>query len=266
MHHASIDRHAGLESPVHQLDARAKLLATLGFTAAAISEPRTEFAGLLPYLVPPLVIILISGVPLGFVFKRVLIVSPFALVVAGLNPIFETEPVTVTLGPLMNETSATVRLGCVTGGAILLKFLISVLALLALATTTRLHRLAGAMSSLGLPRLLAMQVAFVYRYLFVVIDEFERRRRAVDVRTIGRIGFGAGMVSRARAAGSALAGLFARSLDRAERVTAAMCARGFDGTLPRVPGARLRLWDVAFVLSTVALAAGLRLRGLWLEG
>ena len=99
MHHASIDRHAGLESPVHQLDARAKLLATLGFTAAAISEPRTEFAGLLPYLVPPLAVILISGVPLGFVFKRVLIVSPFALVVAGLNPIFETEPVTVTLGP-----------------------------------------------------------------------------------------------------------------------------------------------------------------------
>jgi cobalt/nickel transport system permease protein len=262
VHHASIDRHAGLESPVHRLDARAKLLATLGFTAAAISEPRTEFAGLLPYLVPPLAVILISGVPLGFVFKRVLIVSPFALVVAGLNPIFETELVTVTLGPLMNETSATVRLGFVTGSAILLKFLISVLALLALATTTRLHRLAGAMSSLGLPRLLAMQVAFLYRYLFVVIDEFERRRRAVDVRTIGRIGFG----SRARAAGSALAGLFARSLDRAERVTAAMCARGFDGTLPRVPGARLRLWDVAFVLCTVALAAGLRLRGLWLEG
>ncbi len=258
MHHSSIDRYAGLESPVHRLDARAKLVATLLFTAAAISEPRTEFAGLLPYLVPPLAVILISGIPLRFIFLRVLIVSPFALIVAVFNPVFETEPVTVVLGPW----SATIRLGFVTGGAILLKFLVSVLALLALATTTRLHRLAGAMSSLGLPQLLAMQVAFLYRYLFVVIDEFERRRRAVDVRTIGRVG----LRSRARSAGSALAGLFARSLDRAERVTAAMCARGFDGTLPRVPGARLRLWDVAFLLCAVALAAGLRLRPLWLEG
>lgn len=258
MHHASIDRHAGLESPVHRLDARAKLVATLVFTAAAISEPRTEFAGLLPYLAPPIAMILISGVPLRFVLLRVLIASPFALIVAILNPVFETEPVTVTLGPW----SATMRAGFVTGGAIVLKFLISVLALLALATTTRLHRLAGAMSALGLPRLLAMQVALLYRYLFVVTDEFERRRRAVDVRTVGRIGLG----SRARAAGSALAGLFSRSLDRAERITAAMCVRGFDGTLPRAPGDRLRLRDVAFVSCTLAVAAGLRLRGLWLEG
>jgi cobalt/nickel transport system permease protein len=253
-----MDRYAGLESPVHRLDARAKLLAALVFTAAAISEPRTVVAELVPYLVPPLAVILISGVPLRFVFLRVLIVSPFALLVAGLNPIFETEPVTVTLGPW----SATMRAGFVTGAAIVLKFLISVLALLALATTTRLHRLAGAMSSMGVPRLLAMQVAFLYRYLFVVIDEFERRRRAVAVRTVGRTGLG----SRARAAGSALAGLFARSLDRAERVTAAMSARGFDGTPPRAPGERLRVGDVAFVLAALALAAGLRLRPLWLEG
>lgn len=262
MHHASIDRYAGFESPVHRLDARAKLLATLVFTAAAISEPRTEFAGLLPYLVPPLVIILLSGVPLGFVLKRVLIASPFALVVAALNPIFETEPVTVTFGPLMGVSSATVRLGFVTGGAIILKFLISVLTLLALATTTRLHRLAAACSSLGLPRLLAMQVAFLYRYLFVVMDEFERRRRAAAARTVGRIGTG----KRLRASGSAVAGLFVRSLDRAERVSAAMCARGFEGTLPRVSGARLRLRDVAFVLCTVTIAAGLRLRALWIGG
>ncbi len=261
MHHASIDRHAGLDSPVHRLDARAKLVATLLFTATAISEPRTEFAGLLPYIVPPLTIILISGVPLRFIFLRVLIVSPFALVVAVLNPVFETELVPVTLGP-WSGWSGEVRLGFVTGGAIVLKFLISVLSLLALATTTRLHRLAGAMSSLGTPRLLAMQVALVYRYLFVVIDEYERARRAVDVRTVGRVRLG----SRARAAGSAVAGLFARSLDRAERVTAAMCARGFDGTLPRLPGARLRLTDVAFVLCTAALAAGLRLPALWLGG
>ena len=252
MHHSSLDRHAGLDSAVHRLDARAKLLAALVFSAAAVSEPRTELAGLLPYLVPPLAVVLISGVPLSFVLARVLLMSPFALVVAGASPFFETRPVVVTLGPL----AATVPVGAVTGAAIMLKFLVSALALLALATTTRLARLAAAMSSLGLPRLLAMQVALVYRYLFLVVDELERMRRAAAARTVGRIGPRA----RLRAAGSAVAALFVRSLDRAERVWAAMAARGFDGTLPGQPEARPRAADAAFLLVSLLLAAGLRLR------
>jgi len=253
-----MDRHAGLESPIHRLDARAKLVAAFVYTAAAVSEPRTEFAGLLPYLVPPLAVILISGVPLRFVFLRVLLMSPFALVVSAANAVFETGHVTVTLGPW----NAVVREGFVTGGAILLKYLISALALLALATTTRLYRLAGAMSSLGLPRLLAMQVTFVYRYLFVVVDELERRRRAVEVRTVGQPGVG----QRARAATGALAGLFVRSLDRAEMVSAAMCVRGFDGMVPRAAGERLGLADVGFVMCAVIVVALLRGRGVWLAG
>ncbi|MHC4249412.1 MAG: cobalt ECF transporter T component CbiQ [Planctomycetota bacterium] len=252
MHHSSMDAYSWIASPVHRLDARAKLVAALVFTGAAVSEPRTEFVGLLPYLVPPLAAILVSGVPLRFIVKRVLIVSPFALVAAGLNLLFEKEPVTVTAG----QWSAEVRLGLVTGGSILLKFLVSVSALLALATTTRMARLAGALASLGAPRALAMQVAFIYRYLFVVVDEFERRRRAADARTVGPIGLG----TRVAAAGSQLGGLFARSLERAERVTAAMCARGFDGRMVRAPDSRMRIADWAFLILAVALVAAIRLR------
>ncbi len=255
MHHASIDAHAALESPVHRLDARAKLLATVAFTAAAVSEGRQEVAALLPYLVPPLALLLVSGVPAGFVLKRILIISPFALALAGVTALFEPEPVTVRAG----AWTATVRSGYVTGASILLKFLVSALALLVLATTTRLSRLAGAMSALGMPRLLAMQVTILYRYLFLIVDEFARRKRAAAARTVGTVGAGAG----ARAAGSHLAGLFARSLERAERVSQAMAARGFDGTLPKAPGERLRWKDVAFVTVVLALAAGLRLHAWW---
>ncbi len=255
MHHDSIDRYAGDFSPVHRLDARAKLLAVLAYTAAAVSEPRQEVAGLLPYLVPPLGLILVSGVPAGFVLKRLLVISPFVLAVAAVNPLFETAPVEVTAGPW----SATVRAGWVTAASIFLKFLVSALALLALATTTRLSRVAGAMSALGLPRILAMQVTILYRYLFLVVDEFERRRRAAEARTVGPIG----VAARARLSGSQLAGLFSRSLERAERVSQAMAARGFDGSLPRTPGERLRLADAAFLAAALALAAGDLLRSLW---
>jgi cobalt/nickel transport system permease protein len=247
-----MDAYAGRASPVHRLDARAKLVAALVFTGAAVSEPRTELGGLVPYLIPPLAAILISGVPLSFIIKRVLIISPFALVAAAFNVVFEKEIVTLAAG----AWSAEVRLGFVTGGSILLKFLVSALALLALATTTRMARLAGAMSSLGCPNALAMQVAFIYRYLFVVIDEFERRRRAADARTVGPIRFGA----RVAAAGSQLGGLFARSVERAERVSAAMCARGFDGRIVRAPDARMRITDWAFLAFALFLAAAMRFR------
>jgi cobalt/nickel transport system permease protein len=255
MHHDSIDRYAGRTSLLHRLDARAKLLAALAYTAAAVSEPRHEIAGLLPYLVPPVGAILLSGIPAGFILKRLLAISPFVLVVAAVNPLFETAPVEVAAGPW----TAVVRAGWVTATSISLKFLVSALALLGLATTTRLSRVAGALSSLGLPRLLAMQVTILYRYLFLVIDEFERRRRAAEARTVGVIG----LAARARLSGSQLAGLFSRSLERAERVSQAMAARGFDGTLPRTPGERLRLADAVFLIVSLALAAGLRFRGLW---
>ena len=256
MHHASVDAYAAMESPLHRLDARVKLAAVLVWTAAAVSEGRSEVAGLLPYLVPPLALLLVSAVPAGFVLKRLLVISPFAFVFAGVAALFEPGLVTVTAGPW----TATVGGGLVVGASILLKFLVSALALLLLATTTRLSRLAGAMSALGMPRLLAMQVTILYRYLFLVVDELERRKRAAAARTVGTIGAGEG----ARAAGSHLAGLFARSLERAERVSQAMAARGFDGTLPRVPGERPRAADLAFLAVALSLAAGLRLRELWL--
>jgi energy-coupling factor transporter transmembrane protein EcfT len=98
-----------------------------------------------------------------------------------------------------------------------------------------------------------------------VVDEFERRRRAMDARTIGRIGLG----SRVAAAGSQLGGLFARSVERAERVTAAMAARGFDGRMVRSPDSRMRLADWAFIAFALGLAAAIRLRrpvSAYLEG
>ncbi len=252
MHHDSIDRFAGGSGPLHRLDARAKLLAALAYTAAAVSEPRREVAGLLPYLVPPLAAVLVCGVPAAFILRRVLVVSPFVLLVAAVNPLFETAPVEVSAGPW----TGTIRAGWVTAASISLKFLISALTLLVLAATTRISLMAGAMSDLGLPRILAMQVAILYRYLFLVVDEFERRRRAAEARTVGKIDIAA----RARLSGAQLAGLFSRSLERAERVGRAMAARGFDGAFPRAPGTRLGPADAAFLAAALVLSAGLRLR------
>ena len=73
-----------------------------------------------------------------------------------------------------------------------------------------------------MPALLLTTIALMYRYLFVLIEEAERMQRARTSRTL--------RARRAHAwrSTAALAGqLFLRSTERAERIYAAMCARGW---------------------------------------
>ena len=73
------------------------------------------------------------------------------------------------------------------------------------------------------PALLLTTIALMYRYLFVLADEAGRMQRARASRTLrpGRV--------HAWRSTAALAGqLFLRSTERAERIYAAMCARGWQ--------------------------------------
>ena len=48
--------------------------------------------------------------------------------------------------------------------------------------TTRFALLLEAMRRLGMPQVIVMQLGFLYRYIFVLIDEAMRVRRARDFR------------------------------------------------------------------------------------
>jgi cobalt/nickel transport system permease protein len=75
---------------------------------------------------------------------------------------------------------------------------------------------------LRLPKLLVTTLALMYRYLFLLTDEAQRMQRARAARTF--------RVDRARswrAAATMVAQLFVRSTERAERIYAAMLARGW---------------------------------------
>jgi cobalt/nickel transport system permease protein len=65
-------------------------------------------------------------------------------------------------------------------------------------------------------------LALLYRYLFVLVDEAERMHRARLARTFDRR-----RVSVWRMLGTVVGQLFVRSSERAERIYAAMCARGW---------------------------------------
>ena len=75
-----------------------------------------------------------------------------------------------------------------------------------------------------MPRVMIMILSFMYRYIFVLVDEVMRMRQARDSRN-----FGGSRLWHLKTIGNMTGTLFIRSYERGERVYAAMLARGFDG-------------------------------------
>jgi cobalt/nickel transport system permease protein len=89
-----------------------------------------------------------------------------------------------------------------------------------------------------------MQLGFLYRYLFVLIDEAQRVRRARDFRGAALAPLG----RRIAAAGGVIGSLFLRTLNRSQRVHLAMAARGYHGESHSLSQLRFTGTDAVFLL------------------
>lgn len=249
MHHAYIDKFAYQDSAIHRLDSRVKFLVVLVFTAVVISLPRTSLSILACYAVGPFAILVWAGIPLRFVFKQIVLVSPFVLVLALSCPLYDRTPIEVSFGPFLWRMTV----GWLRCFAILGKFVVTMLALIALVSTTRFNDLLTGLQSLGVPRLLIIQLGFLYRYIFVLIDRAHHIMRARAGRRLKNLGF----KTELRTAGSMLGSLFIRSIDTAEHISIAMQARGFDGSWHSLSRLQIRRCDVFFVLIAASFILGL---------
>ena len=91
--------------------------------------------------------------------------------------------------------------------------------------TTRFALLLEAMRRLGMPQMIVMQLGFLYRYIFVLIDEAMRVRRARDFRGAALAPVG----RRLAAVGGVIGTLFSARSTARERIHLAMAARGYHG-------------------------------------
>jgi cobalt/nickel transport system permease protein len=241
-----LDRLSLRDTAVHRLDPRAKVVATMLFVVAVVSFPRYEVLSLLPFFLFPVLMATLGDIPAGYVAKKVVAVSPFALFVGMFNPLF--DPGTVAILP-----GVTVSAGWVSFASILLKFALTISAALLLIATTSFPGICRGLRRMGAPALFVSQLLFLYRYLFVLLEETVRVVRARDMRSFG--GRGTGMRVFVRIVGT----LFLRTVERAERIYGAMLARGFRGEVPSMGREALRIEDAAFVLASGSFFALCRL-------
>jgi cobalt/nickel transport system permease protein len=218
------------DTPVHRLDARAKTVTTLLFIAVVMSFPRYDVSALTPFFLYPVTLMLLGQIPAGGLLRKLLAAAPFAVAVGIFNPFFDPRTV-LTIGPV------PVSGGWLSFASIMTRFVLTVGAVLVLVACTGMHRLCEGLVRLGVPRLFAMQLLFLHRYLFIVADEGGRMLRGIELRS------GERKALRFRVYASLVGHLLLRSMARAERVHQAMLARGFDGRPrslvggPRPPGA-----------------------------
>jgi energy-coupling factor transporter transmembrane protein EcfT len=86
-----MDIMASGDSLLHRLDPRAKLITTLLFIVAVISFDRYTILAFIPFFIYPIVLISAGGLPAGYLLKKILWVSPFAVLVGIFNPVMDRD-------------------------------------------------------------------------------------------------------------------------------------------------------------------------------
>ena len=84
-----LDTLAAQTTSLHRLDPRAKLLTTLVYVVAVVSLGKYEISAMLPFAVYPLALAAAGNIPLGFIGRKLLFVSPFIIFVGIFNPLLD---------------------------------------------------------------------------------------------------------------------------------------------------------------------------------
>ncbi len=196
--------------PMQRLDARIKIVVVLGLVLVAVLTPPTA-----PMVLIGLALVLsffagLSGLDPVIVLRRwlslLVVVLVFALAAA------QGHPDRATLG------YAGVLL------ALVAKNGLAVLSLVLLSQTTAWLDLLSALRRLRAPRVLVAILEVMARHLTLLGEELTRMLQAREARRFGRTGLG-----QIPGLASMMGLLMLRSVERGERVYAAMLARGWDG-------------------------------------
>ena len=237
----TLGRYVALDSPIHYLDPRTKLITSLALMIVALSA--RDFGPLLTFAAFLLVVIALSRLSYRLVLGNL---KPFIWLFTftfGLHSLL-TPGRAVWLLPFSDHAITaeglhlgaffTVRLAAVIVAASLLTLTTSPMEL-----TGGLEHLFRPLQRFGFPAGdLAMMISIALRFIPVLVDEAERLRKAQLARGAD---FGGHPLRRVKNLVPLLAPLFVAAFDRADRLALAMESRCYQSGAPRSQYHALRL-------------------------
>lgn len=255
MRHSFIDKYSDLDTFIHRLDPRTRILSMLGFVLAVVMTPPAAWQAFVLYALLIATLTAIAHLPALYVLKRSAVIVPFVLMIALFLP-FMSDRGSGSYNVWLWRASSDIG-GWLLLWNVLAKAWLSTLAMILLSATTPFHRLLKGLERLGMPRVMVMILAFMYRYVFVLADEVMRMQRAMESRSAKPLAMRPGRwLWPLQVVGNMIGSLFIRSYERSERVYAAMLARGFAGEIRTLNDLRFRRADLGFGVSfSLALAS-----------
>lgn len=237
MHHVVLERWSRGRSLLHGRDARAKILALATFLVVIATAPMNSASPAAAYFLFLIGATLAARLPVFSVAMRAAVVLPFSATFSAISLLAGDAPRAV---------------------ALLQKSYFSAYAVIVIVGTTPMPEFLRGLEALGVPRFLVMVVQFLYRYLFVLSEQAQHMRMAAASRgSFIRTARGRGQLL--RAAGGAVAVLFAKSYGRAEGIHRAMLARSFQGHFPLLSSSRFGWMDGVFLLVAASVPVMLRI-------
>jgi len=235
-----LEEMANGKSVVHTFHPLSKIIITFVFLVAVISFDRYQISGLVPFILYPVIMLALSLTPLKPIFYRLIPALPFSLFGGFSNIIFDRLPI-LTIGMI------TITSGMVSFVSILLKTVLTVTAVLILIATTPMPAISKQLTRIGIPSLIVFLLIMTYRYISVLIEEVSTMITAYTIRAPRQ------KYVKMKDMGSFIGHLLLRSIDRAERVFAAMKCRGFNGTYVTSPIPKETIKDVLLTIGVCTL-------------
>ena len=233
-----------------RIDPRVRVILTVAFSVVVVMCRDFPVLGL--ELAAAAALAVAARLPPGPALKRVLVVDAFVVATLVLLPFTVPGETAFTLGPLVASHEGLER-----AAVIALRANAVILVVLALLGTMEIGALGHALGHLGVPVKLTQLFLFTVRYIGVLEREYGRLRLAMKARafrfrnrrhTYRSIGYLFGM-------------LLVRSLERSERIVAAIKCRGFSGRFHTLAPHAMGRADAAMLAGGGVLLATF----LWLE-
>lgn len=241
----TFDDLANMDSFIHRLNPVVKLLTTVLYLIVVVSYDKYEISPLFMLLIYPMIVFLLSDIPLLPILKRLIFIEPFIIFIGILNPFLDNQ--TILIGGLMFSK------GWLTLFSLIIKSGLTVTAALLLVATTGMDNIAIALRKLKVPSILVMQLLLTYRYITVLLDEVHNVLTAYSLRAPLHKGI------KIKIWGSLAGQILLRTFDRASKIYVAMCLRGFSGEYKAKDNSKMKKADLIYLLIFCILFLLLRL-------
>jgi cobalt/nickel transport system permease protein len=238
MKHEFIDHHRQGNSLIHKADSRLKIIILVIYILVVVLIPKHAPEYYFFFAAIPVLLSFLSGISIFHFFSKLLKIYPMIFFISFLIPFFPSDgDQEIQFGILKIYQDSLDKFIYIN-----IKSILSIFMSIILTTTTSFDMLLKGMEKLRLPKIFILILSFMYRFIFLLIDEVERMFTAYQSRYIKL-----NLIPRLRIIAQQLGVLFIRTYERGERVFQAMDARGFSGKIYTINSLKWRKTD-SFIL------------------